>query len=133
MGKLIDTVAWIHLADGRVLGARSRGEELFYIPGGKRHDGESDRETLLREVEEELTVRLLPQSVRHFQTYEAALHRPGDDRTVRMACYTAEFTGTLAASSEIEELAWLSYADRERTPPVDRLAFDDLRAAGMLR
>ncbi|MEV6109507.1 NUDIX domain-containing protein [Streptomyces sp. NPDC051940] len=133
MGKLIDTVAWVHIVDGRVLGARSRGEELFYIPGGKRHDGESDAQTLLREIEEELTVRLVPETVAHFRTYEAAIHRPGADAVVRMACYTAAFTGSLAPSSEIEELAWLSYAERDRTPPVDQLAFDDLRAAGLLR
>ncbi|WP_323377663.1 NUDIX hydrolase [Streptomyces smaragdinus] len=133
MGRLIDTVAWVHLDDGLVLGARSRGEELFYIPGGKRHPGESDEQTLLREIEEELTVRLLPETVRHLRTYEAPLHRPGPQAVVRMACYTADYAGTLAPSSEIEELAWLSYADRGRTPPVDRLAFDDLLAAGLLR
>jgi len=37
------------------------------------------------------------------------------------------------ASSEIDELAWFGYADRPRVPPVDRLLFDDLSAAGRLR
>jgi hypothetical protein len=67
-------------------------------------------------------------------TYEADERdgrRPG--ATVRMSCYTGDYTGTLAASSEIDELAWFSYADRSRVPPVDQLLFDDLKAAGELR
>jgi len=48
-------------------------------------------------------------------------------------CYTGEYSGTLAASSEIDELAWFGYADRPRVPPVDQLLFDDLNTAGRLR
>ena len=50
-----------------------------------------------------------------------------------MSCYTGEYSGTLAPSSEIDEFAWFSYADRPRVPPVDQLLFDDLKAAGELR
>jgi len=50
-----------------------------------------------------------------------------------MSCYTGEYSGTLAASSEIDELAWFRYADRPRVPPVDQLLFDDLNASGQLR
>ncbi|UGY94673.1 NUDIX hydrolase [Streptomyces gobiensis] len=132
MIEVIDTVAWIQLREGRILGTRSYGKELFYIPGGKRHEGENDVQTLVREVEEELTVTLLAQSARHFGTYEAAADGHGLGATVRMACYTADFQGTVTASGEIEEVAWLSYADRDRTAPVDRLVFDDLKAAGQL-
>ena len=49
-----------------------------------------------------------------------------------MTCYTAEYTGTLAASSEIEEIAWLAYADRPRVSAVDKIIFDYLRETGRL-
>lgn len=132
MTHLIDTVAWVHLSGGRVLGARSRGRRLFYIPGGKRQAGESDEDTLLREVEEELSVTLVPGTMAHLGTYEGPAdgHPPGT--VVRMACYTADYRGMLAASSEIEEIAWLSLADRHRTAPVDHAVFDDLARAGRL-
>ena len=131
---LIDTVAWVHVEDGRILCARPRGKDIFYIPGGKREGSESDLRTLLREISEELTVRLLPATVRHVGTYEADQTggHPGG-AVVRMSCYTGDYTGTLAASSEIDEFAWFSYADRPRVPPVDQLLFDDLRAVGQLR
>jgi hypothetical protein len=49
-----------------------------------------------------------------------------------MACYTADYHGELRPSSEIDEVAWFSYADRGLVPPVDQLLFDDLKAAGQL-
>ena len=131
MTGLIDTVAWVCVMDGRVLCARPHGKDVFYVPGGKREAGESDLQTLVREIAEELTVTLLPGTVRHAGTYEAPA--PGDGLLVRMSCYTGEYRGTLAPSSEIDELAWFGYADRPRVPPVDQLLFDDLKAAGQLR
>jgi hypothetical protein len=40
--------------------------------------------------------------------------------------------GTLTPSSEIDELAWLTYADRDRVSPVDQLIFDHLHGNGQL-
>jgi 8-oxo-dGTP diphosphatase len=122
---VIDTVAWVRLEDGRILCGRPRGKDVFYIPGGKREGAETDLQTLLREITEELAVVLLPDTVHHVGTYEAG--------QVRMSCYTGDYQGTLVASSEIDELAWFSYADRSRVPPVDQLLFDDLQASGTLR
>ncbi|HEX4059455.1 MAG TPA: NUDIX domain-containing protein [Streptosporangiaceae bacterium] len=131
---LIDTVAWVRVEQGRVLCARPRGKDVFYVPGGKREAGETDLQVLLREIAEELTVTLLPETVRPVGTYEA--HQPDGSAPgalVRMSCYTGDYLGTLAASSEIEEIAWFSYADLPRVPPVDQLLFDDLKAARELR
>jgi len=127
---VIDTVAWVHLVNGKILCARPRGKDVFYVPGGKREGTESDLQTLLREIAEELSVALRPGTVRHVGTYQAD---DPDGTVVRMSCYTGEYSGTLAASSEIDELAWFCYADRPRVPPVDQLLFDDLNAAGRLR
>jgi 8-oxo-dGTP diphosphatase len=131
---LIDTVAWVRVENGRILCARPRGKDVFYIPGGKREGAETDVQVLLREISEELAVTLRLETVRHVGTYEA--DQPGghpDGALVRMSCYTGDYSGTLAASSEIDEFAWFSYADRPRVPPVDQLLFDDLKSAGELR
>ena len=133
MPVLIDTVAWVLVEDGLILCARPRGKDVFYIPGGKREGAETDLQTLLREIAEELTVTLIPKTVRPAGSYEA--EQPGahpDGAVVRMSCYTGDYRGTLAASSEIDELGWFCYADRPRVPLVDQLLFDDLKAAGQL-
>ena len=129
MPAFVDTVAGVCLEHGRILCARPRGKDIFYIPGGKREGAETDLQTLLREIAEELTVALLPGTVTHVGIYEA-VQPPG---VVRMSCYAGDYTGTLAASAEIDELAWFCYADRLRVPAVDQLLFDDLKAAGQLR
>lgn len=131
--RTIDKIAWILLDGGRVLSTRSRGKGVYYLPGGKREPGESDVRTLVREVKEELTVDVLPETAAHLGTWEAQAHGHAGGVTVRMTCYTADHTGTPAPSSEIEEIAWLGYADRGRVSPVDQLIFDDLHAAGRLR
>ncbi|MGY3246728.1 8-oxo-dGTP diphosphatase [Streptomyces sp. TE4109] len=132
MSVLIDTVAWVRVENGRILCARPRGKDVFYIPGGKREGRETDLQTLLREVEEELAVAILPATVSHMGTYEAQAHGHPDGVVVRMSCYAGEYRGTLTVSSEIEEMAWFSYADRPLVPPVDQLLFDDLKASGAL-
>jgi hypothetical protein len=45
----IDMIAWIRLEDGKILSTRSRGKDVYYIPGSKREPGEADIQTLVRE------------------------------------------------------------------------------------
>ena len=129
---MIETVAWVRVEGGRILCARSRGRDVFYIPGGKLEAGETELDALLREIKEELAVDLIPETVRAFGAYQARAHAQADGVEVVMSCYTADYQGVPAASGEIEELDWLGYADRDRVAPVDQLLFDDLRAAGQL-
>lgn len=129
---LIDKIAWIRVEDGKILSTRSRGKDVYYLPGGKREPGETDVQTLVREIREELDVAIAPGSVTHAGTFQAQAHGRAAGIAVRMTCYTADYQGTLAPSSEIDELIWLTYADRDRVSPVDQLIFDHLRANGEL-
>lgn len=129
----IDKVAWIRVEDGRVLSTRSRGKDVWYLPGGKREAGESDLDTLAREIAEELGVAVDRESAVHVGTFTAQAHGHAAGTVVRMTCYAADYQGELRPESEIEELAWLDHADRPRVSPVDQVIFDHLRAEGTLR
>ncbi|MFC5448272.1 NUDIX hydrolase [Paenibacillus aestuarii] len=122
----IDKIAWIHIVDGRVLGARSKGKDTYYFPGGKREAGESDEETLVREIEEELSVRITTDSIQYYGTFEAQADGKPAGVMVRMTCYCGEFTGKLQSAAEIEECVWLTYQDRERVSAVSQIIFDHL-------
>lgn len=124
--SLIDKVAWVYTSEGKVLCARSKGKETFYIPGGKRESGETDQETLIREIEEELNVRIKPETIRPFGQFKAAAHDKPEGSLVQISCYTAEFAGDLQPASEIAQLAFLGSMDRDKVSAVSGLIFDRL-------
>ncbi len=126
-----EKVAWVLVREGRVLVTRNRGREVFYFPGGMREPGESDVETLVREIDEELQAVIVAGSMAHFGTYE----RGGDGHggvMFRMICYTAEHRGELIPAREIAEMAWMGYCERDRVSEVDQMVFDALHAQGRL-
>ncbi|GAB3057052.1 NUDIX hydrolase [Micromonospora schwarzwaldensis] len=128
----IDKIAWIHLADGRVLSTRSHGRERYYLPGGKREAGESDLDTLVREAKEELTIDIDPLTATFLGEFRAQADAHPEGVVVRMRCYESAYQGRIEASAEIAEVAWLTYADRHLTSPVDQIIFDHLREQGRL-
>ncbi|WP_150273919.1 NUDIX hydrolase [Paenibacillus tepidiphilus] len=132
MSGNIDKVAWIHVVDGKVLGARSKGKDTWYFPGGKRETGETDEQTLIREIEEELSVRIKPESIRPFGRFEAAAHGKAEGVNVVMTCLSADYEGELAPAAEIEELGWLDSSDRDKVSAVSRLIFDRLQEMKLL-
>ena len=130
---LIDKLAWIEIRDYKILSTRSRGKDTYYLPGGKREPGESDHEALVREIQEELSITLRPDSLRLYGTFQAQAHGHAAGIEVKMQCYTGSYEGTPCASSEIEEVVWLTYADRNNVSPVDRIIFDQLLQEGLIR
>lgn len=129
----IDKIAWIRLDDGAILSSRSRGKDVYYLPGGKREPGESDIDTLVREIREELSVAIVPDSIEHVGTFHAQADGHPEGTIVRMTCYSADYQGVLRPDNEIEEIVWLTYVDRHRVAPVDQLIFDHLHEATRLR
>lgn len=130
--QIIDKLAWIQIVDGKILSTRSKGKTTYYIPGGKREEGESDALALFREIKEELSVELDMASLSFAGIFEAHAdgHQPGI--LVRMTCYTATYGGVLTPDSEIEEIVWLNYTDRDNVSAVDKLIFDYLKNIGIL-
>lgn len=129
---LIDKIALIETKGGTILSTRSKGRENYYIPGGKREGQETDAETLIREIKEELSVSIDPSSINYLGTFTAPSDGAPEGVQVQMTCYTATYSGTLAANSEIEEVLWLTYQDIEKVSAVDKLIFNFLKDRGEL-
>jgi 8-oxo-dGTP diphosphatase len=132
MSDYIDKLAYIHIVDKKVLVTLSKGKDTWYIPGGKREEGESDHQALIREVEEELTVRLKPKTIEKYGIFEAQAHGRPEGTIVRMTCYTADYNGTITPDSEIDTVAYFPYSRKLMTSPVDHLIFDDLKEKGLI-
>jgi 8-oxo-dGTP pyrophosphatase MutT (NUDIX family) len=130
---MIDKLAWVRIQNGAVLTARSRNRDRYYLPGGKREAGETDHEALIREIREELRVELLPATLQPVGEFVAQAHGQTNGTTVRMRCFSGDYSGELAPAAEIEEIAWLTYADRDKVSEVTAHIFDFLYAKGLLR
>lgn len=128
----IDKLAFIELRDRKVLETKSRGKDTWYIPGGKRDDGESDEQALIREVKEELNVDIDPATIVHYGTFEAQAHGKPEGTLVRMTCYQAKYRGELTPNAEVEMMDWFDYSKKKLTSPVDHLVFDDLKAKNLI-
>lgn len=128
----IDKIAYIRVENGKILSTKSKGKTKYYIPGGKRENNETDEETLIREIREELNVSIIPSTINYFGTFKAQADNHKAGIIVKMTCYTAEFEGNLEPCSEIEEIKWLSYAERKQVSEVDKIIFDFLKEKGEL-
>jgi ADP-ribose pyrophosphatase YjhB (NUDIX family) len=128
----IDKLAFIELKNRGILETCSYGKDKWYIPGGKRIEGESDHQALIREVKEELSVDLIPETIKLYGVFEAQAHGKPEGTIVRMTCYTADYQGELKPSAEVEKMDWFDYSKRNDVSPVDQLIFDDLKAKNLI-
>lgn len=108
--RIIDKVGLCVLREGRLLLARSRGQDVFQIPGGKVEDTDADDIAALeREIREELGVEIDRTSAMFIGLFSAvAAGHVGVTVTVKL--FEARFSGEPQPQSEIEELAWLDLA-----------------------
>lgn len=130
--NFIDKVVLLHIKDRKVLMARSIGKDKFYMPGGKREEGETDLQTLFRESKEEMDIDVIVETAKHWDTFIAQAHGKPEGVMVKAVCYTAEFAGIPKASNEIEEIAYLRFDRREDAGGVAQTVFDDLKAKNMI-
>jgi len=115
--EIIDKIGLIYIKDRKILVLRSKGKDKFFVPGGKREPGETDEQTLIRECKEEISIDIVPGSLKFVEKFKAEAY--GKENTfVQITAYTADFNGEIKPDSEIEELGWhdFSYMDVSTSP-----------------
>ncbi|WP_323114106.1 NUDIX domain-containing protein [Pseudomonas guariconensis] len=92
---------------GRTLLVRKRGTLAFMQPGGKIDVGESPQAALVRELHEELGLRLDPEQAVYLGQFSApAANEPGFE--VQAQLFRVDSASAVVPAAEIEEVVWLS-------------------------
>jgi 8-oxo-dGTP pyrophosphatase MutT (NUDIX family) len=131
VSDIIRKVAWLHVADRKLLCARTAQRGLFYVPGGKPEPGEDEISALLREIAEELGVALISSTIRRAGSFSA----PADgspDKTVTISAYKADYIGQLSAGFEIAQWQFLTSAEQHRVSAVTRIILDHLKVRNVI-
>ena len=101
---MIDKVGGIILDNKRILVQRKKNNrEECIIPGGKREPGESDFETLKRELYEELSVELVDAEFLGGYDDIAVF----SNKLIHVQAYIATIEGEIKCNNEIKEAIWI--------------------------
>ncbi|MFE1762703.1 GNAT family N-acetyltransferase [Streptomyces angustmyceticus] len=129
----LKSVGWLHVRDGRLLSVRTRGNDTFYLPGGKYEPGETAREALSRELGEELGLVVPTGELSEaFVIHDVAHGKNG--RRLHMTCFTGGPQDIAPAPGrEIAEFAWFDRREaRERCAPAHSQVVNRLIAQGRM-
>ena len=129
MEKTFKTVAYLHIKNKKILLTKSKKKNAFYFAGGKLEQNESEKDALVREIKEELTVELQPESLKKYGVFEAQAYGEPSGINVQIVCFTGKHTGQMRANSEIGDLKFFTYkqyCNMPETAPAVLLALKDL-------
>ncbi|MAF13725.1 MAG: DNA mismatch repair protein MutT [Parcubacteria group bacterium] len=132
MKNFIDKLSLVDIKDRKVLMAKSFNKDKWFNPGGKREPGETDEQALIREIKEELSIDIIPDTIKLYNVFEAQAHGKPKGTMVRLACYTASYKGTPKPSAEIEHIDYFDYSKKDLTSLVSQLFFDDLKKKNLI-
>lgn len=105
------SAAIIHDADGRVLVVRKQGTTKFMQPGGKPEAGENAAQTLARELDEELGLKVDETGLRPLGRFiSAAANEPGH-RVIADAFALTVDADAVTVQAELAELRWITPAE----------------------
>lgn len=129
--KILPTVGLVVLQDNKLLLAYSNNKQAWYLPGGKLDDGETPVEALLREVEEELNLKMAAEELSFYAHITAPAF--GEELHVQMEqdCYLYDLKEAVRPGNEIGGVQFFDYSSYQleaaQVPGVIQL-FQKLRA-----
>jgi 8-oxo-dGTP diphosphatase len=129
----IDHISLIDIKNKQILLCVSKGKTKWQLPGGKREAGETDTETLIRECEEELGIKIEPNSIKFFDEIEGQAHSKDIGIMVKVRMYTADWTGELEPQKEIAEAKYMKFSEVPDTSEMGWVYLKNLQRKGFIK
>jgi 8-oxo-dGTP diphosphatase len=105
MTREITKIGLAVLDGDRLLLVKKRNSDFYILPGGKPEQGETDLDTLSRELDEELGCSVATDHLVFLGAFsDDAAGMPGVTVTVRL--YAGDLIGTPVPRSEIDSVLW---------------------------
>jgi len=112
----IHKAAGVIIRDRKLLVERSEGKKFFIAPGGSIEAGETPKQALVRELMEEFGIKVSESDLEQFGIFNAeAANHPGQ-QVVMEVFSVKKYEGEPTASSEVEELAWVTTKNEQNLP-----------------
>ncbi len=100
--------AGIIIRDRKLLVEKDFDKVFFISPGGKLEDGETPREALIRELEEEFKIKVQEEDLEDFGHYHAPASGQ-EYRIVHMHVFLVKkYKGKIVKGHKVEKLLWIN-------------------------
>lgn len=97
----------ILIKERKVLVEKSFNKEFYNAPGGKIEEGESPETALIRELYEELSIKIVESDLNYFGVYSAIASGQNDKRVHMHVFQVAKWEGAILPSHEVEKIMWV--------------------------
>src|SRR5690554_447475 len=100
--------AGILLKDRKLLVEKSKNKEFFISPGGSIEEGETGKDALARELNEELGITVKEEDFENFGEFHAKAAGQ-EEKTVHMTVFFVnKWEGEPSPNAEVEKLLWIT-------------------------
>lgn len=131
----LPTAGLVVVKNNKLLLAYSNNKGAWYLPGGKVDEGETAEEALIREVEEELNIRLDTARLQYFCHTTAPAFGEKANVVMEQECFLYDLQEVVEASHEIGAVKyfdWEMYKLEPQQVPGVLHIFGQLKAKGLV-
>jgi mutator protein MutT len=104
----IHKASGIIIVDRKVLVERSVGKDYFIHPGGKIEPGETPKQAVIRELEEEFRITVREEDLEAFDKNSAPAANSPEVNVHMEVFLVKKWEGEITPASEVEEIRWIN-------------------------
>lgn len=114
--KYIRTVGLLVIKNNKLLLAYSNNKRAWYLPGGKIETDELSQQSLVREIWEELTLKIDVKLLKYYCHITAPAYGEDENLIMEQDCYLYELHENISPNNEIGAIKFFDSYSYEQEP-----------------